>query len=579
MMTTFDTHLFSSLVEQVETAIQTAGGLTNAAQWIAHNTSHPQNSKRRYTYHEHEWQIQPANDPAPSVVIRKATQIGASEFSLRLALAIVAKFSGISAIYTLPTIRFAQKFAMTRVDPVIAASKKLQRLLSKEVDSNEVKQIGDSFLYFGGCNSTKSAISVPARALFIDELAFSDPAVVSTFASRLGHTPELQRIIRKFSSPLYPNFDISAEFQAGDQKSYFVYHTHCGQWVDTDILVLLTLPGFDRPITELAPADLDRPDIDIDKAFFRCPHCGHPITQQNLCEPSYRAWVPKYPGREVSSYDAGPLVLPSVRTPRTILNDLKEYKSTQRWIQYALGQPCESSSDTITASAIQNAFCLPPNHPPLTGTLIGVDVGKVCHAIYAVRHGEQLHILNAEQLRHDVQATLIKRFDEFRSDLLVIDAGPDNTLAEGVRDTLPYNRGVPCYFVRGSGKAALGFYEFDELTGVVKVNRTRAFDEFVRQFNQGKIRFVTGLPVEDTIRAHLAKLKRLHHTDRVGEEVAAWVSPDPENHFWLATFYCWLASQLSDRQPLIVMPALSTLVGTVRIGNSDQNRLRSHSNL
>lgn len=578
-----DTNLFEALIEQVETAVQVSGGLTNADRWIEANTRDPLNPYKNWSFAGHEWQRQVVNDTAPEVALRKATQIGASEVSLRLALAIVSKFAGISAIYTLPTIRFAQKFAMSRVDPVIKNSPKLSTLLSKEVSSNELKQIGNSFLYFGGCNSENSAISVPARALIIDELAFSQPGVVSIFASRLGHVPEHLRIIRKFSSPLYPHSDISAEFERGDQKSYWVYHTVCGQWVDTDVLELLKIPGFDQDVTELTLSDMDHRKVKPNEAFFQCPSCGHPISQANLVEPQYRAWVAKHPSREISSYDAGPLVLPQVRTPKALLNDLRRYKKTQTWIQFALGRPCESAGDTLLQAAIDRAFVInpvPPRSGGLTGGLIGVDVGKTSHAVYGKVVDEVLHVVYAETLRQDednaTALTLQERFKQYVCRLLVVDAGPDITLAKTLQGLLPYNRALPCYFVRGRGKAAVGFYEIDEVEGVVKVHRTRAFDEFVGEFNRGKIRIARGLAVEPELRAHLTKLKRVMDYDQSGEEVAHWVSPDPENHFWLALFYLWLASKISGDELRIVLPGVGLsgagLVRKVRVGSVQPTR-------
>jgi len=574
--THYDRHLFESLIEQIESAAQVAGGLNNASAWISGNTTSPINKHKPFDYRHHEYQIQILNDPSPEVNIRKSTQLGASELSIRLALAITAKFSQINVIYTLPTIRAAQKFAMSRFDPVIRNSPKLKRLLSKEVNSNELKQIGDSFLNIGGCNSANSAISVPARALLIDEMAFSDPEVVSIYNSRLGHQQPHERIVRRFSSPLYPNSDITAEYERGTQNSYFCWHTKCGQWVDTDILELLKIPGYDGPIFELTVADLDSPKVRDTEAFFRCPNCGEEITQENLCTPEYRAWVPKYSlaDREVSSYDPGPLVLPSVRTPKTLLNDLRRYRKTQTWVQYALGRPLESASDSILAAAIESAFCLAP-HPPhaanVTGTLIGIDVGRTCHVVYAKPVDGKLHIIYAEMLRQDtdniVVTTIKERFKTYKGNLCVVDAGPDLTLVGTLQAALPYNRAIPCYFVRSKGGSQkLGSYEFDEANGVVKVYRTRAFDEFVQCFNAGKVLIAKGLQVEEEIRKHLPKLKRVMDYDNVGEEVAHWVSPDPENHFWLAIFYGWMAWQLSIDNVSSALPVgFPSLIGRARL--------------
>jgi hypothetical protein len=148
-----------------------AGGLRTAAEWICKNTADPRNSAKPFSFKSHEYQIGILNDTHPFVAVRKATQCGQSEASVRLALAICAKFSNISAIYVLPSIRFATKFSMARCDPVIEASRKLKALANRDVSSSELKKIGSSFLYFTGAAQNSSAISIPARALIADRLA------------------------------------------------------------------------------------------------------------------------------------------------------------------------------------------------------------------------------------------------------------------------------------------------------------------------------------------------------------------------------------------------------------------------
>jgi hypothetical protein len=228
---------------------------------------------------------------------------------------------------------------MARCDPVIEASRKLKALANRDVSSSELKKIGSSFLYFTGAAQNSSAISIPARALLVDELAFCDPKIVSTFTSRLGHQEEHEKIVRFFSSPLHPKSDISALYEAGTMNEYMVFHDACGTWTTVSPLENMIVPGFDDHISNLQVADLDDRRVDVDGAYIQCPVCRNPISLANLADPTRRAWVPRYPDKEAASYDVGPLCVPHLRTPTTLLKDLRLYRSNQRWQQYALGSP------------------------------------------------------------------------------------------------------------------------------------------------------------------------------------------------------------------------------------------------
>lgn len=574
MPSRIDPHVWNSLYEQLETAIVAGGGMSNIAQWIARNTRDPRNSSKPFSFDGHEYQVGILNDTHPTLAIRKATQVGASEMSVRLALAVCAKFSNISAIYVLPSIRFSQKFSMARADTVVDASPRLKALADRDVFSNELKKIGSSFLYFSGAAANTSAISIPARALFLDEFSFSDPQIVSTYVSRLGHQAEHERIVRYFSSPLHPHSDISALYEQGSQNEYFAYHDPCGTWVPVRVLDHLILPGFNEHITTLDYGDLDNPKYRVEDAYIQCDHCHEPFSLENLCDPTRRAWVPAYPDREMASYDAGPLVLPQYRTPQNLLRDLKLYKSTARWVQYSLGHGFESSSDMILASTLDRAFTVPPVSPrsgAVYGAALGCDVGKLSHVAVGRKVGQVLEIVWLETVRQDENnatgRTLVERYQQYRCLSGVIDAAPDVTLTRWVAGQLPYGQVHGCYFIRGRGKSDLRSWAVDEREGVVKVSRTRALDEFVEKMNKGLIRLPVGLVNEEEVRAHMQRLKRVINYDTAGEESAQWITSDSENHWFFAVFYAWLASEMISESGVGIPVGLSfgNLVSKVRL--------------
>ncbi len=572
----FDSALFDSLLDQVETATITGGGLGNAANWICRNTRDPTNPARDYSLKGHEYQRDILNSAAPQSVVRKATQIGLTELSLRLVLAACAKYSNISAIYVLPSIRFSQKVAMSRVDPIISASPRLKALVSTTVNSNELKQIGNSFLHMTGAAQNSSAISIPARALFIDEYAFCDPTVVSVFTSRLGHQSDSEKIIRQFSSPLHPHSDISYLYEQGSQKQYMCYHDRCGQWVVVDPVEDMVLPGYDGKIEELDYRELDRYPGYVEQAYIQCRHCHDPISTANLADPARRAWVPAYPEREIESFDANPLVLPQLRTCQRLLGDLKLYKNTQRWMQFALGKPAESSSDMILQRTLDNCFTV-RRAEGVYGAVMGVDVGKVSHIAIGKEVNGVFEVLRLETTRQTEDNAagerLVAIYQDFNCVQGVIDAAPDVTLPKYAQGRLPYNQVWGCYFVRGRGKGTMTAWEQDEIGGTVKVNRTRGLDAFVEAFNKGRVKLPAGLAAEQgsgiseqEVRQHLQRMKRVLNYDSVGEEQAQWIATDPATHWFFAIFYAWLAQEMvQESGGVLPGMTLGRLIGKVRM--------------
>jgi hypothetical protein len=437
-----------------------------------------------------------------------------------------------------------------------------------------LKKVGQSFLHLAGAATTSAGISTPARVLMVDEKEFCDPAVISVFMSRLGHQREEDRIIRFFSSPLFPKSGITKDFEEGTRNHYMIYHTRCGQWVLPDLMFDLVLPGFNESITLLTPSDIDNPSYRVADSFVRCPHCKHPISTENMAEPRYRAWVAEYPDREASSYDANALVLPQIRTPSRLFKDLKLYNDNVTWQRFGLGIAAESANEMILHSVIENCFKVRPQGPlsgQVTNAVLGMDVGRTSHFAAGKKIGRTLEIFHLEKIIQDgtnnTKTTFVERYKQFRALQGVIDASPDLTIPKSIQEDTPYNNVWACFFIRGKGKSSLTPYELDEVEGVIKANRTKTIDEFVSDFNNGYIKLPMGTAFEDEVKNHLQQLKRITNRDGVGEEQSQWITSSDDNHFFFAVYYCWLAAKLTeDNTKIYVVPASSMLVSKVRLG-------------
>jgi len=567
----FDKHLFGALIDKADTASSSSGGRKELSKWIAKNTRHPQNSMKPWSFAGHEYQIAIVDDQNPHVAVQKPSQVGCSEMFLRILLALAAKLSGANLIYVLPSSQFAAKFSSSRIDPVVQASDRLKAIASRKVDSNELKQIGSCFIHMGGAQSETQAISVPANAVFRDEYSFGNPDILSVYQSRLAHNAPENRILYDFSTPLFPKSGISEVYESGTKSHYLCWHWACSSWVEVDSQRDMVIPGFDRPLTELSATDLLNPHSQHGDTWVKCVQCGQPISQQNLADPVYRAWVAKHPERTVSSYQVDPLDAAAIRAPKDIVGDLLLYKTTARWTQYALGKPFEDSNGTVTESALAQAFTVPPIRPEIahvTGAVAGMDQGKLSYLVHGKLVDGVLEIFNAEILKQDdhfgQSDTFVTRFSQYGCRKGVIDAGPDASIVKNVQSRTPYNSVLGCYFVRTTRNSTLEIYTEDEVAGMLKAKRTACFDEFVKEFNSGRIKLPMGSHYESEIRKHLLVPKRVMSYDAVGEEQASWVSGGAD-HWALACIYAWLASKLfGEAGSLIVLPG-NTLVSSARM--------------
>lgn len=556
----YDPFLLENLIETLETAVSSAGGRAHLSKWICENTRDPLNPHRPWSFDKHEFQIGIADSVSPRTVVLKASQLGVSELIVRIVLALLAKLPGRHAMYTLPDLQFAKKFSPTRFDPVISASPRLQALLADDPNSTTVKKIGDSFLYIGGAHSERQSISVPASILVHDEVAYSNQEVLGTYTSRLGHLEEGQEIVYEFSTPLLPESSIHSAYLKGTQEQYAVYHRQCSTWVVIDPILSLRIPNLQTPVELLTKADVTENLDSIDKAYIECPHCKQPISQQNLADPQTRAWVPTYPSAPYRSFDANFLVLPAIKTPAKVLRDRLNYRSTEKWLNFAIGRPADSSDNRITESAIEKAFSLTPNDIQQTPSysMLGMDVGKICHLTVAYPCNEALIVTHTETIKQDSDnnsaQTFIDRFKHFKAIQGVIDAGPEFTVTTYAQAQLPYNQVWGCYFTRGRGKSSLEFYEIKPNEGTVLAQRTKALDEFVADFNKGKILFLRNDPNAALIKAHLRAPARLTEKDSVGDEMSSWVSSSSDDHFFFSVFYAWLAHKLTESKGASLLP-------------------------
>ncbi|MEM0935190.1 MAG: phage terminase large subunit family protein [Pseudomonadota bacterium] len=187
-------------------------------------------------------------DPTERIVFMKAAQVGATEAGNNwIGFAIHQAPGPMLAVQ--PTVELAKRNSRQRIDPLIDESPELRERVkparSRDAGNTMLsKEFAGGILIMTGANSAVGLRSTPARYIFLDEVdAYpasadeeGDPVTLAearslTFAHRrkvfLVSTPTIRGMSR-----------IERDFDASDQRRFFVPCPHCGamQWLKVERL-------------------------------------------------------------------------------------------------------------------------------------------------------------------------------------------------------------------------------------------------------------------------------------------------------------------------------------------------------
>lgn len=575
-------HSANNYVDRFRRRLDANGDLSFTSRWIERNTRSPKHPDKNWDFKGHEYQIEILNDSARRMCGRKCSQIGFTELMVRKALAMLAIMPASTLIYTLPTSKMASKFAKARFDPVIAHSPALASMLNPDVDSGEMKQFNDSFLYINGTMGQKAAISTPADALISDEKDFSDQTVLSTYASRLGHAPSDEFGVKgwkaDFSTPTVPGFGIDADFEGSSQAFYAVKHDECKQWVFPDFMKNVVVPGFDSEFREFRKEDLQNPAYKTGDSFLQCPQCRGKITQRNLCDPEKRQWVHTYPSRRYRGYQVFPFDVAEVNPIHTTVATLEEYKNYSDWVNFKIGLPFEDSQNSFLKSVLmehRTTRWVGPEKGYASGCIAGLDQGKTSWFVVGKEIDGDLKTIYAERIRQDGNDHLVTRtlelLDIFDVQLMVMDAAPEYSTAYKISQMARPGQVYRCeYTQRASAeKRNLSTDEEDQL---VKAYRTGTFDDLCKRANRGLVS-LPNHPEGEEIVEHLTAIKRVTSYDGNGEEIKRWIKIGERrmDHYAHALNYMSMAAEMVDEgvgngDTIPAGPGC----GTVRMKSGDQ---------
>ena len=186
--------------------------------------------------------------PAQRISFMKAAQVGATEAGNNWIGFVIHHAPG-PMLAVLPTVEMAKRTSRGRIDPLIEDSPALKERVSparsRDAGNSMLsKEFPGGILVLTGANSATGLRSMPARYVFLDEVdaypaSADEEGDPVTLAEARTTTFAHRRKVFMVSTPTVRGLSrIEREFEASDQRRYFVPCPHCGhqQWLQFERL-------------------------------------------------------------------------------------------------------------------------------------------------------------------------------------------------------------------------------------------------------------------------------------------------------------------------------------------------------
>ena len=496
-----------------------------------------------FSFKGREYQKRILDDESIEKVVKKPSQVGISELTLRMALAKANIIPYYTVAYTLPTAGFASTFVKTRLDPIIRECPDAKEALDPSLDNSEVKGFGSSYIYFKGCAAGNAAISIPVDELLHDEIDFSDPEVLSQYESRITASP--YKVKTKLSTPTLPDYGIDAEFKASRRYFNFVKCNHCNHQFLPDYYKHVIVPDYTKHLDEIKKHHL--PHIRWQEAKLLCPSCGK---EPNM-GPEHREWVLENPDENhvAVGYQVQPFDAPSIITIPSLIKTSTSYLLLKDFRNFGLGMTMEDS-DSMLSKEEMNALFAPAEAAGHT-RVIGLDLGMTCRLLVGdVAEDESIVVVHAERipigaLRERVAALSLA----WNVSIIVSDSQPYTETIMGMQGNLQNLWGA--IYVRSKTMSLYNLKSVEEgtkdgegLLRQVNINRDKGFDAYMGAIRGGQIRFKSNQEQVEIVSEH-CDMKRVKIFDDSNEIVFTWKKSALGNdHYHHAGLYMFIASKM-----------------------------------
>ena len=515
--------------------------LETIPEWIAENTYL---NGRRFSFKNHEYQLAILRDPSPQKVIRKCSQVGISEITARWALAMCNVVPGFTTLMTLMTAHYAGQFMRTRVDPIIQESPKLRENLHADLDNADMKRfMNNSFLYLKGSQSSNAALSIPVDALIHDELDASAPEIISTYQSRLTHSP--WKLKTWLSTPTLPGLGIDAEFSKSRRHFEHLKCSHCNHWFVVDYHQHVRIPDFLGNLEEITKNNLPE---NFNDAFVECPSCG----KRPDFDIAYREWVCENPEAVhlmSSGYQVSPFCAPAYISPGYLVQASTQYTKRTLFLNQNLGLPAEDKESTLMLEDLLPCLI---ERQEIVGAnyVMGVDMGNMCHiTILAVdgigrcteAYSEKCPVTRIVERRKELAQA-------YRCRITVMDSMPmaETVYRAQLDDPNVYGAVFTNLKTLETHTVKTRDQDWDEAVvnlRQINLNRNRALDAMLDFIRSRQYQRFHNEHDQEWL-AHMQSMKRVKEFSPEGEMQYAWKKTNGADHWFFSTLYGLFAARI-----------------------------------
>lgn len=530
------------LVQRIDGRFSRDADTMTLGDWICANTKL---RGRPFTFDRYPFQRAIADDLHPNIDVIKPSQVGLTEIQIRKALAFLARNRGTSLIFTLPTDVMFERVAATRILPLVKEEKCFNLETAngeKPIRSKPLIQIGTSFLYITG-SKEGDATSIPADAVFNDEVDLTDQQMLALFGSRMQNSD--WKLSQRFSTPTFANFGIDAGYLGSDQRVYLVKCDACAHWQEpTFTEASIHMPGLpsDLPLTDIDNALIDSGQLHMDQSYVCCEKCRAPL---DLGRTDNREWVARFASRtHHRGYRISPFSTDRL-SPQYVLTEMLKYKKKdfiRGWYNTVLGLPHTAGSARLGDEDIIRCFTTSSETPApdrKKPTWIGIDMGQICHI--AVGQGTSK---DNQEIVVFKAVPVGQLFDEVQ---IILDT---YNVIGGAVDRHPYTPTADALFAMSNGRIMPVEYRGNKELVLIgepvthaQADRTALLDEVPRVIRGNLIRFSGYGALRQIIIDHLKDMVR----DETPEQPAKWVKLTGNDHFFHAIGFLLFSLEIQEK--------------------------------